>query len=78
MFLGRAEEARAAYLEQKGKQVSGQGMRDQVVLKDFDEFEKRGLTHPQMAEIRRLLAPAAAQQWGTAVEKTQNGLGGAR
>jgi tetratricopeptide (TPR) repeat protein len=78
MFLGRAEEARAAYLEQKGKHVSGQGMQDKAVLKDFAEFEKRGLTHQQMAEIRQLLAPAASQQWGTAIEKTQNGLGGAR
>jgi hypothetical protein len=35
---------------------------DEVVLKEFAEFEKRGLTHPQMAEIRRLLAPVPQQQ----------------
>jgi hypothetical protein len=62
MFLGRAEEARAAYLENKGKEVAGQGVWDEVVLKEFAEFEKRGLTHPQMAEIRRLLAPVPQQQ----------------
>jgi hypothetical protein len=28
------------------------------VLKDFAEFEKHGLTHPQIAEIRSLLAAA--------------------
>jgi hypothetical protein len=60
MFLGRAKEARAAYLEHEGKEVAGQGEWDAVAPKDFAEFEKRGLTHPQMAEIRRLLAPAAA------------------
>jgi len=56
MFLGRAKESRAAYLEHKGKEIAGQGDWGEVVLKDFAEFEKRGLTHPQMAEIRRLLA----------------------
>ncbi len=59
MFLGRAKEARAAYLGHKGQAVEGQGVWDEAILKDFAEFEKRGLTHPQMAEIRRLLAPAA-------------------
>ena len=62
MFLGRAEEARAAYLEHKGQTIEGQGLWDEVIAKDFAEFEKRGLTHPQMAEIRRLLAPAAPPQ----------------
>ncbi|HXW21742.1 MAG TPA: hypothetical protein VEK14_02435, partial [Rhodomicrobium sp.] len=62
MFLGRADEARAAYLEHKGKEVAGQGVWDEAILKDFAEFEKRGLTHPQMAEIRRLLAPSTPQQ----------------
>jgi tetratricopeptide (TPR) repeat protein len=60
MFLGRAKEARAAYLEHKGKEVAGPDVWENAILKDFAEFEKRGLTHPQMAEIRRLLAPAAA------------------
>ena len=59
MFLGRAEEARTAYLEHKGKEIAGQGEWGVVVLKDFAEFEKRGLAHPQMAAIRALLASAA-------------------
>lgn len=60
MFPGRAKEARAAYLGHKGKEVGDQGLWDEAILKDFAELEKRGLTHPQMAEVRRLLAPAAA------------------
>ncbi len=59
MFLGRREQARAAYLENKGKVIAGQGVWDEVVLQDFAEFGKRGLAHQQMAEIRGLLAPAA-------------------
>ncbi len=59
---GRAEEARAAYLEHKGQAIEGQGVWDEVIAKDFAGFEKRGMTHPQMAEIRRLLAQAAPPQ----------------
>jgi hypothetical protein len=43
-----------------GKEVGRQGEWGAVALKDFAEFEKRGLTHPLMAEVRRLLAPSAA------------------
>jgi tetratricopeptide (TPR) repeat protein len=60
MFLDRTNEARAVHLEHKGKQLGREETWDEVVLKDFDELEKRGLKHPQMAEVRRLLAPTAA------------------
>jgi tetratricopeptide (TPR) repeat protein len=56
MFLGRAAEARAVYLGHRGHTVEGQGVWDEAILKDFAEFKKRGLTHPQMAEIKGLLA----------------------
>ncbi|MGO8954371.1 MAG: tetratricopeptide repeat protein [Rhodomicrobium sp.] len=63
MFLGRAEEARALYLRYKGQATDKGGkLWEAAILEDFQEFEKRGLTHPQMAEIRRLLAPAAPPQ----------------
>ncbi|MGO8954430.1 MAG: hypothetical protein ACLPWS_17075 [Rhodomicrobium sp.] len=63
MFPGRAEEARALYLRYKGQPVEKGGkLWEAAILEDFREFEKRGLTHPQMAEIRRLLAPAAPPQ----------------
>jgi tetratricopeptide (TPR) repeat protein len=60
MFLGREEEARAAYLQHRGERPHKNDNKtwEEVVLEDFIEFEKRGLTHPQMAEIRSLLAAA--------------------
>jgi lipoprotein NlpI len=63
MFLGRADEARAAYLQHRGERPLKNENKtwEQVVLQDFAEFEKHGLTNPQMAEIRALLiAPANA------------------
>ncbi len=68
MFLGWPQQARTTYLQNKGKVVAGQGPWEEVVLKDFAEFEKRGLRHPQMGEIWRMLAPADLQQWGAARE----------
>ncbi|MGO9174139.1 MAG: tetratricopeptide repeat protein [Rhodomicrobium sp.] len=60
MFLGRAEEARALYLGYKGQPVDKGGkLWEAAILEDFQEFEKRGLTHLQIAEIKALLAPAA-------------------
>ncbi len=57
MFLGRAEEARALYRRYKGQPVDKAGkLWDGVVLDDFREFEKRGLTHAMIAEIKALLA----------------------
>lgn len=32
---------------------------EEVILQDFDDMEKAGLTSPEMARIRGLLAPAA-------------------
>jgi tetratricopeptide (TPR) repeat protein len=60
MFLGQAEGARAAYLQHRGQRLSffSNKTEGEAVLEDFAEFEKRGLTHPQMAEIRSLLATA--------------------
>jgi hypothetical protein len=43
-----------------GKEIAGEGEWGAALLKDFAEFEKRGLKHGQMAEVRRLLAPVAA------------------
>jgi tetratricopeptide (TPR) repeat protein len=57
MFLGRMDQAKAAYLEHRGKTV-GQKPWEAVILEDFAEFEKRGMTHPQMGEMRAALAAA--------------------
>ncbi len=58
MFLGRAEAARAAFLEHKGKPIPNNENKpwEQVILEDFAAFEQGGLTHPQMAEIKALLS----------------------
>jgi CHAT domain-containing protein/tetratricopeptide (TPR) repeat protein len=55
MFLGRTEAAMAAYGKNKGKgEPKGRKWED-IVWKDFANFEKAGLTHPAMAQVREAL-----------------------
>ena len=58
MFLGRADEARAVYLEHRGKPIPEQGNKpwEQVILEDFTALREAGLDHPQMKEIEGALA----------------------
>jgi tetratricopeptide (TPR) repeat protein len=57
MFLGRAREARGLYLRYKGQPVQQGGkLWEDAIREDFKEFGKRGLKHPQIAEIEPLLA----------------------
>ena len=57
MFLGRKRQARALYLRYKRQPVDkGGALWEAVVLDDFRQFEEQGLKHPQMAEIKALLA----------------------
>ena len=57
MFLGRTDEARAIYLQYRGKtNVVGQKSWETLVLDDFAELRKTGLTHPLMDEIEMLEA----------------------
>ena len=58
MFLGREQEARALYLKYQGQRAEGFGLWEEVILKDFDEFEKAGLKHPLMDEIRAAFSSA--------------------
>jgi hypothetical protein len=54
MFLDRVDEARALYLKYRRQQkVSGDKSWEVVVLEDFAEFQKAGLTHPLMQEIEK-------------------------
>jgi hypothetical protein len=54
MFLGRVEEARALYLQYRGrKNVLGEKPWDAIVLEDFAELRQAGLTHPLMDEIEK-------------------------
>ena len=54
MFLGRLDEARAAYTEHRGKEIAGQGRWEEIIAKDFAEMRAKGVTNPQMAEIEAL------------------------
>jgi len=54
MFLGRADEARALYLQYRGtKNVQDNKSWETVILEDFADLRRAGLTHPVMEEIER-------------------------
>ena len=57
MFLGLGEKASALYLAHKGKPVSmlDGKLWERVIVEDFAEFRKAGLTHPMMADIENEL-----------------------
>jgi TPR repeat protein len=56
MYLGRTEEARAAYLAERGKTVPDQGLWEDVIRKDFAELRKADLSNPLMDEIEAAFA----------------------
>jgi tetratricopeptide (TPR) repeat protein len=54
MFLGRVDEARALYLRYRGeKNVQDDKPWETVILEDFAELRKAGLSHPLMEEIEK-------------------------
>ena len=57
MFLGRGEDSKALYLAHKGKPISGPDgqLWEYVIVEDFAELRKAGLTHPMMADIEKEL-----------------------
>jgi tetratricopeptide (TPR) repeat protein len=59
MFLGRIEEARTVYLKYRGvKDVQDGKPWDRVILEDFADLRKNGLTNPLMDEIEKLFTSA--------------------
>jgi tetratricopeptide (TPR) repeat protein len=55
MLLGRVDEARSLYLRFRGeKNAHGGKSWETVILEDFAELRKVGLTHPLMDEIETL------------------------
>jgi tetratricopeptide (TPR) repeat protein len=57
MFLDRADEARTIYLRYRGeKDVQDGKPWETLLLEDFDELRKAGLTHPLMDEIEKRFA----------------------
>jgi tetratricopeptide (TPR) repeat protein/pimeloyl-ACP methyl ester carboxylesterase len=62
MFLGRVDDARALYLRYRGeKNVQDEKPWETVVLEDFAELRKAGLTHPLMDEIKDRFAPGGGE-----------------
>jgi hypothetical protein len=57
MFLNRVDEARALYLKYRGQQnVDDDKSWEAVILENFAELQKAGLTHPLMREIEKQFA----------------------
>jgi tetratricopeptide (TPR) repeat protein len=56
MFLGRVDEARTIYLRNRGEKGQDGKPWETVVLEDFAEMRKAGLTHPLMDEIEKRFA----------------------
>jgi tetratricopeptide (TPR) repeat protein len=55
MFLSRTAEARALYLQFRGKHV-GEELWEAVILRDFADLRRSGLANPLMNEIERRFA----------------------
>ena len=57
MFLGRGEDSKALYLGHKGKPLSERDttLWERIIVEDFAEFRRAGLTHPMMADIEKEL-----------------------
>lgn len=54
MFLGRVQNARTLYLKYRGeKDVQGGEPWETIILNDFKDIRKEGLSHPLMDEIER-------------------------
>jgi hypothetical protein len=59
MFLGRIDEARALYLKHRGqKDVLDGKSWEALILADFADLRKAGLSNPLMDEIEKLFAAA--------------------
>ena len=62
LFLGRTDEAVAAYGAHKGEVFSGKTKWEAAIRKDIAEFRKHGLGRPEMERVEAALAiPAAAE-----------------
>jgi len=61
MFLGRVDEAHALYLGHRGEKIPPDGkLWETVVLQDFAELQKSGLTRPLMDEIKEKFAASGS------------------
>lgn len=66
MFLGRTDEARLLYLKYRAeKNVQDNQSWVRVILDDFAELRKAGLTDPLMYEISNKFAPRNRERHGS-------------
>ena len=56
MLLGRSSEAKAVYLQYRGRKTLDDKIWETIVLGDFAELRQAGLTDPLMDEIEALFA----------------------
>jgi tetratricopeptide (TPR) repeat protein len=58
LFLGKTAEAEALYRAHLGKKLSPTSnlIWEAAILQDFEDLEKAGVTHAEMARIRRIMA----------------------
>src|SRR5262249_35033061 len=80
MFVGRGEESKALYLAHKGNPLSEQDARlwERIIVEDFAEFRKAGLTHPMMADIEKELGVSPCLSLRPTVSSVRKGPGRAR
>lgn len=57
LYQGKYKEAEAVYLQFKGQMYDEEQSWVAIFLKDLDELETAGITHPDVAKIRKLLKP---------------------
>ena len=55
LFSGQYQKAKELYLNYKDKKLADGRSFKQAVLDDFKEFRKRGINHPDMKKIEKLL-----------------------
>jgi WD40 repeat protein len=55
LFLNKTTEALGVYLAHKGQIIAGQGLWEQVVLRDFTELRAAGIDHPQFKTVEQAL-----------------------
>ena len=58
MFLGKADEAVAIYVEHKGEEMAGMGKWEDVAGQDLAELQKHGLEVPHLTRVKEAMAAA--------------------
>lgn len=55
LFLGRSDDALAAYREHEGEILNAKGGWGALIARDFRDFRARGIDHPLMSDVERAL-----------------------